>query len=372
MKHARTRTVRAFVALVALAVGIGLLLLWQRTVRPARAEGATVTVKRGTVTLKVEEVGVVEPLRKVEIKSKVSGQVSRVLVDVGAVVKADDVLIELDGRDAQHEIDEADARREVLAARLAAARQQLGFRTQGHGRGVFADSDLAAAEAEATRLALEVRVAAAERRRLEDRLGYTRVRSPIAGVVLARNAEPGEMVSAGVSATVNGRPLLVVAQIDKMLVRTEVSPLDAARLSIGVKATVRIDALEGRTFEGEVYRVAAMGQLSERRRDSTLQVFPVDVVLSPDQEGAGVVRPGMVADLEIVAATHASTLTVPLEAVVREGGSVRLRKLSGAKETLVDVTLGLTNDRTAEVLSGINEGEAIRLLPSSAAALLVR
>lgn len=353
------------VTLVAALVAVVLL----KGKADASADGPAATVTKGTVAIRVEEVGIVEPFRKVELKSKVAGQVTRVSVDVGDRVCAGDVLVELDTRDTQQELRLASARRRVNEVTLDQAKRLLGFKEKAHALGVLSDLELASVEGDVRRLEAQNTVHAAEQSQLRDQLEYTRLRAPIDGVVLARNVQPGELVTPGVAAMVDGKPLMVVAQVDRLLVRAELNQLDVARLRPGQEVGIRVDALPGLDFRGSLFRIGAMAQKSERRPSSQLQVFPVDVVIDAAQPGAGGLKPGMVADLRVDIDAHENVLTLPLEAIVYEDSRAHVRKVAADQtETLTPVELGFQNATTAEIVSGVNEGDKIRVRPADTTA----
>ena len=334
-------------------------------------EGQIVTVQRGKVSIAVQEVGSVEAFRKIDLKSKVSGQVAEVLVDIGSRVKAGDVLVRLDPRDARRELAQAEARRAVNNAVLNQGTMLLDIQAKAHEQGGIPAIDVRRSEGDVKKFRAQLGVDEADTAILRDRVSYTELRSPLDGVVLARNVQPGEMVTPGVSAMVDGKPLLVVAQVEKLLVRAELNQVDVVRLHMNQDVTVRVDALPDQKFVGNVYRIAAMAQKSERRRDSNLMIFPVDVVVDATQNGAEALRPGMVSDISVDLGAHENVLKVPLEAIVRDGDKTQLRVLSEKKEekdkeTLTDVVIGYQNEHEAEILSGVAEGVRIRVRPSSA------
>jgi RND family efflux transporter MFP subunit len=307
-------------------------------------------------------------MRKVDLKSKVAGQVSEVLVDVGCAVRAGDVLVRLDPRDAKRELSLAAARHKVNDAMLGQATNLFNIKQKALQQGALSPVEFASASGELERLQAQMSVDSAEQAILRDKISYTELRSPIDGVILARNIQPGEMVTPGVAAMVDGKPLLVIAQAEKLLVRTELNQMDLTRLHVGTPVDVKVDALPGKNFHGEIFRMAAMAQRSERRKDSNLMVFPIDVVVDTHQPGASDLRPGMMADISIAVDAHDNVLTVPLEAVVREQGKTRLRRI-GAKEheELVDVVVGFQNEQLAEISSGVSEGDRLRIRPAKPA-----
>jgi RND family efflux transporter MFP subunit len=358
--------VQGLVVVTLIAVSGLSVKLWMKRASAQTEEGSVVAVQRGTVKVAIEEVGSVEPLRKVDLKSKVAGQVRDVLVDVGSRVKAGDVLVRLDPRDAQRELALAFSRHAVTQAALTQAEQVLAIQERAKHEGGASSLDVVRAESEAKRLRAQLNVERVEQAVLQDHVGYMDLKAPIDGVVLARNINAGEMVTPGVASMVDGKPLLVVAQVDKLLVRVELNQLDVVRLSLGDKVSVRVDALPERSFVGTVHRTAAMAQRTERRHDSTLMIFPVDVVVDTAQDGAAALRPGMMSDVVIDLKAHENVLYVPLEALVREGGKTQLRKVIDGpmKEALVDVIVGLQNDKQVEILAGIEEGARIRVRSS--------
>jgi len=347
--------------LCSIVVSAVLVLLNKRA--DASSEGPTATVTRDTLNIRVEEVGIVEPFRKVELKSKIAGQVQKVLFDVGDRVKAGDVLIQLDPRDTTQELRRAAAEHRVNVVMLDQATKLLGFKQEAHRLGVLSDLELATVNGDVRRLEAQNAVHSAVQSQLRDKIEATGLRSPIDGVVLARNVEPGEMVTPGVAAMVDGKPLMVVAQVDRLLVRTELNQLDVTRLSVGKPVEVRVDALPGQVFEGKVFRIAAMAQKSERRPESRLQVFPVDVVVDATS-GASALKPGMIADLQVAIESVKDVLTVPLEAIVYEEGDAHVRRIEGESEALVPVRLGKQNAQLAEVLDGVKEGDRLRIRPA--------
>lgn len=366
------KRMRTWIVLAVLVLGGGGSLYAYNRSKTQAPEGEVVSVERGRIEVNVQEVGSIEPFRKVEIKSKVAGQVQAVLVDVGDEVQEGTLIMRLDPQDSARDVKQYEARTKITESQLAVAKSQLALKKKAHQNGALTELELSLAEGEVGRLEAQTALEQVELQGARDRLAYTQIRSPIRGIVLARNVQPGEMVTPGVASVATGNPLLVVAQIEKLLVRTELNQIDVARIKPKDKVEIGVDALPGKKFSGEIFRIAAMAQKSERRRESNLQIFPVDVVVDRKQASADMLRAGMMADITIGLEAKDKVLVVPLEAVVREGNKTKLwrvRSGSGSdkeQDELVEVTIGLQNDRQAEVLTGVNEGEKVRIRPASA------
>jgi multidrug efflux pump subunit AcrA (membrane-fusion protein) len=149
--------------------------------------------------------------------------------------------------------------------------------------------------------------------------------------------------------------------------------IDVAKVGVGREATLTLDALPGKSYRATVTKVAPA---SVKLAGKDQEVFPIEARLeAPD----GAVKPGMTADVRIHLDAKENALVVPLEAVVRESGRSYVTKIveshgAGARKgggvphpEKVEVTLGLRNDREAEVTSGLEEGARVLLRPASAA-----
>jgi len=353
-------------ALGALAlVGLGLFAAQKSRARPAPIDPALlVTATRKSLEVEILETGRVQPREKVDLKSKVPGQVQAVLVHEGATVKKGDTLLVLDPTDYQRDLAKADAE----LARAAAA---LDFAKLTHQRAERGVAQGVAQRFEIDQTAHDERTAGAAARSAEvavrvaqDRLRYTKLVSPIDGTVIARGIEPGESVVPGVQSTFDGKALLTIADLGALLVKVNMNQIDVAKVSVGRKATLTLDALPGRTYHAVITKVAPA---SVKLAGKDQEVFPVEAQLdAPD----GLVKPGMTADVRVHLDAKAGVLALPLEAIVKESGRSYVMRVVDAEPgkgpQKIEVTLGLRNDREVEV-SGIDEGTRVVLRPPSAA-----
>ncbi|HEY7956356.1 MAG TPA: efflux RND transporter periplasmic adaptor subunit, partial [Polyangia bacterium] len=169
-----------------------------------------VTVKRGDLDIEVIETGKVQPREKVEIKSKVAGQVERVYVDEGQKVKKGQLLLRLDPTDYKRDTARTEADLEQAKIALEYSKLQLDRRKRGLAdRGVAqADVDFAENDVEAKKVAVDR--AQVELDAARDRLSYTEIYSPLSGTIIEKGIQPGEVVTPGVQATFEGKALLSV------------------------------------------------------------------------------------------------------------------------------------------------------------------
>jgi HlyD family secretion protein/macrolide-specific efflux system membrane fusion protein len=324
-----------------------------------------VDVKRADLRIEVIETGKVQPRERVEIKSKVAGQVARVFVEEGQKVKRGQLLLRLDATDYQRDVERCQA--DVDQARLAVEYAELMLDRRKKGlaeRGVpQADVDFAANDLAAKRVAYErAKVALVAAR---DKLRYTEIQSPLDGTVIEKGIRVGEVVTPGVQATFEGKPLLTVADLSTIIVKADLNQIDVARVKLGQKVTLTLDALPGKSYEAEITKVAPASMLPKGK---DVDVFPVEATLkAPD----GDIKPGMTADVRVHIETKPKVLVLPIEAVVKEKGKswvtvVTYDEKGRPKTDRAEVTTGARNDREVEIVSGVKEGQKILIKPGSA------
>ena len=361
----------ALIALVVVAagVGVGFKLKGGDDVAIDKALLAKVTKK--DLAVEVIDTGKIEPREKVDIKSKVAGQVLEVLVDEGQHVDKGQLLLRLDPVDYARESARADA--ELAQAQQAASFAELALNRK---KAALADRAVAAADVEVAQNELDmrkasVRIAEVAVNAAHDRLKSCDIKSPMAGTVIARGIEPGEVVTPGVQATFEGKPLLTVADLSTLIAKVELNQIDVARVAVGQSAKLTLDALPDQSFVAHVTKVAPAA-VKATGRDA--EVFPVECTLEGDAAagtGAGAIKSGMTADVRILVETRPQVLVLPIEAVVKEDGKQKVKRVKvgadGAKKAgdKTDVKVGKSNDREMEIVDGVKEGDEVVIDPAS-------
>jgi HlyD family secretion protein/macrolide-specific efflux system membrane fusion protein len=324
-----------------------------------------VSVTRKSLDVEILETGRIQPREKADVKSKVAGQVQTVLVEEGASVKAGDVLLTLDPTDYQRDLAKAEADVAQASAALDFAKLSRERAERGAAQGVAPQFDVQQTAHDERTRAVALRAAEVARNMSQDRLHYTKVLAPMDGTVIVRGIEPGESVVPGVQATMDGKPLLTIADLRTLLVKLNLNQIDVAKVAVGRKATLTLDALPGHSYEATITKVAPA---SVKLQGKDQEVFPIEAQLEkPD----GLVKPGMTADVRVHLDSKPDVLVVPLEALVKEGGRSYLTKIvegrPGEQKTeKVEVKPGLRNDREVEI-TGVEQGTRVMLKPPSAA-----
>jgi HlyD family secretion protein/macrolide-specific efflux system membrane fusion protein len=355
-------------AIILVLIGGGVIALSKRGgAGPRELDPSLITtVKRADLPIEVLETGKVQPREKVEIKSKVAGQVQKVFVDAGDHVKKGQLLLQLDPTDYERDVAKTEA--DVAAAKNALEFSELQLQRRENGlkeRGVAQmDVDTAAADVKAKKVAVQTATVAYNA--ASDRLHYTRITSPMDGTVTERGIQPGEVVTPGVQATFEGKALLTISDLSTLIVKADLNQIDVARVQLGQKVTVTLDALPGKSYDATITKIAPA---SITPKDKQVDVFPVEATLAKADTA---IKPGMTADVRIHIDKKTNVLSLPIEAVVKENGKQFVTKVvpgeNGKQKTeKVEVALGARNDRALEITSGIKEGDKILIKPASSA-----
>jgi macrolide-specific efflux system membrane fusion protein len=332
----------------------------------------TAVVKRADLDVVVLETGRVEPRLQTQIKSKVGGQVIEVRVEEGEKVKTGQVLLRIDPTDYRRDVARMEAETAQYREAVGYSGLQLDRSQRAQAGAIAAVAELDQAKHEAAMARARLRSAQVALETARDRLRYTEIEAPFEGTIIQRAIQPGEVVVPGVTATVEGKALLVLADLSALLVKIDLNQIDVARVKRGQKADVTLDALPGKTYAAEVTRVAPAAAVSARgsAQGHAPDVFPVEAVLDVSQD-LSAIKPGMTADVRILVDRKPKVLVLPIEAVVSEKGKSFVQVIDQSKAgkpttTRREVTVGARSDRELEVQSGLAEGARILIKPPAA------
>jgi HlyD family secretion protein len=362
---------------------------------------ATEKVERGNLTVTVSATGNLQPTNEVQVGSEQSGLITQVFVDNNDRVTAGQPLARLDTArlqdlivqaqaglaSAQAQVATADA--SAAQARANLARQEEVWRVSNHR--VPSETELDAARAESRRGAAGVNSARAQvmqaRAQLssaQTNLSKATIYSPVTGVVLSRQIDPGQTVAASFQAPV----LFTIAEdLSAMKLEVRVDEADVGQVHEGQRATFTVDAYPGRTFPAVVTRVDvganASGSTTSGSSSSTASaastVIAYTAVLSV-QNPELILRPGMTATAEIVTTERQNALLVP-NAALRwspERDAAANKSAGGVTSVLVprrpgrggagggrggrEVSIGRGSRQTVYVLGADGEPTPIRVI----------
>ena len=289
--------------------------------------------------LTVEASGTVEAISSIEIKSKASGQVLFLGAEIGDFVEKGIVLARIDQRTPTNTLAQANADLEVAKVRLSNAKNQFNRSKRLHDEGnisdkSFEDAQEASSSAQAQFVRAEVFLENA-RIALDD----TSVRSPIAGTVISRLAEVGQVITSPTSAVGGGTLLMEMADLNKVRVRALIDEIDIGKISIGQEATLKVSAYRDKRFTGVVSKIEPMSQV-----DQNVTTFPVLIDI---ENKDNLLLIGMNTDVEIEILNEEVALALP-------AGSLRTRKDIASVAPLLGITKKDLNNFLTEKVAGEN------------------
>jgi HlyD family secretion protein len=384
-------------------IGLGIVLLGAVVVYAFASGGTKIDpsklakVEKGDLAKSVVATGKIEPITKVEIKSKASGIVKKLYVDYGDKVKKGQILAELDKEEIYARVEQARAQLEASTASANATRADLQRakvdaegpdvpllkRAYDRATGMAKDGIVSASAlddaqknyemslnkqnvAKAQLQVLQAKIGQAQAqtaqdranlKQLEEQLGYTTIESPIDGIVLSRDVEIGDAVSSilvlGSSATL----VMTLGDTSEVYVKGKVDESDIGKVYMGQPARIKVESFKDKTFTGKVTKISPMGVEKDN-----VTTFEVRVSINNPE---GVLKANMTANAEVILEEHKSVLQIPEGSIIYDKdkkASVEVPDPKGKEgKRKVAVNIGISNGAKTELLAGLKEGDQVVL-----------
>jgi HlyD family secretion protein len=384
-------------------VGLGIVLLIAIGVFAATRGGTKIDpsklakVEKGDLAKSVVATGKVTPITKVEVKSKASGIVKKLLVDYGDRVKKGQLLAQLDKVEIEAQVEQSKAGLEAAEANLKSSQADferakvdaegpdVPLLKRAYERavnmakdGVVSTSALEDAQknyemslnkqnvSKAQVTVLKAKIAQSQAnvaqdqanlKQLEEQLSYTDIISPIDGIVLSRDVQMGDAVSSilvlGSSATL----VMTLGDTSEVYVKGKVDESDIGKVYLGQRARIKVESFKDKTFDGKVTKISPMGVEKDN-----VTTFEVRVSI---QNPGGELKAEMTANAEIILDEHKNVLQIPEGAILYDKdkkASVEIPDPKGKEgKNKVAVNIGISNGAKTEVLSGLKEGDQVVL-----------
>jgi len=354
-------------------------------------------VARGDVARSVVATGKITPITQVEVKSKASGIVEKLFVDINNVVHKGQPLAELDQ---QEILDQVAAQRAQLAsteanvANYEAALEQDKVNASAPDLPMYkvtldrniamvkeglvpqqsldnanrdylaalnkrdtAKAQLGVDGAKLKQAKAQVAQSEASLKQLEEQLSYTTIVAPMDGVVLSRDVEIGDAVSSILVLGSTATLVMTVGDTGEVYVKGKVDEADIAHVYLGQPARIKVESFRDRYFQGKVTKISPMGVEKDN-------VTTFEVRVSINNPG-GELKAQMTANAEILLDEHKGVLTVPENAVIYDAAKNASVEVPDPKQKdgtrKVAVKVGLSNGSLTELLSGLNLGDQVVL-----------
>jgi HlyD family secretion protein len=354
-------------------------------------------VEKGDLAKSVVATGKVEPITKVEVKSKASGIVKKLYVEYGDRVKQGQLLAQLDKIEIEAGVEQSRASLEAAQANLTSSKADyerakvdaespdVPLLKRAYERnlsmqkdGVVSQSALDDAEkdyrlavnkqnvARAQMLVLQAKIAQAQAqvaqdqaslKQFEEQLSYTDIVSPLDGIVLSRDVEIGDAVSSILVLGSGATLVMTLGDTSQVYVKGKVDESDIGRVYLGQPARIKVESFKDKTFNGVVTKISPMGVEKDN-----VTTFEVRVSI---QNPGGELKAEMTANAEIILEEHKSVLQIPEGAIIYDkdrNASVEVPDAKGKDgQRKVAINIGISNGAKTEVLKGLNEGDQVIL-----------
>lgn len=323
---------------------------------PMTVELATAT--RAPVAETVQVVGNLVGAQTVEVAPKVSGRLQAVEVRIGDPVRRGQLIALVEDQEIREQVKQAEASYQVSQATIRQREADLKFAETNLDRSrslferqLLPKQALDDAEARFQSAAAQLDLARAQFAQSTSRLdelritlGNTRIVSPVDGFVGRRRLDAGAFVN-------SNAPVVDVVDIRTVRMVVNLVERDIRRISVGAPADVDVDAYPGEVFRGRIARVAPVLDPATRTAEMEIEVPNADFRL----------KPGMYARVNLVVGQRQDALVVPRNAVVAVDGRQGVFTIEGESRvaTFAPVGVGLQNQESAEILSGLSEGQKV-------------
>jgi len=326
----------------------------------------TVVIIKDDLRLTVGATGVVTPYVEVEVKSKAGGEIISFLFEEGYNLSKGEVAVRLDPETEKSRVNQAHADLLIAEAGLEKAgitlkdeelklkRQKSLFEDKVISRQALDNAIIAAEKAKS-----DVKIAEAGLIRAEeslkvanDRLEDTEIKAPLAGTILRKYVEEGQVIASTTSSVSEGTLLFTMADLDRIYIKALVDETDIGRVRPDQTVDVTVDAYPEKTFKGNVVRIAPQGRV-----ESTITVF--EVTIEVENKDKSMLKPMMTANAEILTDLKKDVLLVPSEAVRAKGDEIGIYKASDGKSLWIPVSTGMSNGILTEVQGDVKEGEDV-------------
>jgi HlyD family secretion protein len=354
-------------------------------------------VGRGDIARSVVATGKITPITQVEVKSKASGIVEKLYVDINNRVTKGEPLAQLDQ---QEILAQVAAQRAQLASteanvtnfdatlvqdKVSAAAPDLPMYKVTLDRNIAmvkdglvpqqsldnanrdylaalnkrdtAKAQLGVDQAKLKQAKAQVAESQATLNQLEEQLSYTTIQAPMDGVVLSRDVEIGDAVSSILVLGSTATLVMTIGDTHEVYVKGKVDEADIAHVYLGQPARIKVESFRDRYFQGKVTKISPMGVEKDN-----VTTFEVRVSINNPN---GELKAQMTANAEILLDEHKNVLTLPENAVIYDQQKNASVEIPDAKQKdgkrKVAVKVGLSNGAMTELLSGLREGEQVVL-----------
>jgi len=299
-------------------------------------------VKRTNLNAYLVLNGVVEPERKIEIFSRLSAYVKKIVQEEGAYVKEGAILALLDDTEIRISYEQAKIQLEQAKLSLEEAEKNFKRNKELIEKDLISEQEFQTQEAQYKQRQLDYENRSEEFKNLQLQLNWTKIRALSEGFVTERLIEVGDRVNAN-------EQVYTIEDFKPLLVRVYVPASDATQLETKMPAEVTTEVLQGKVFEGDVKLINPRIDVQSGTVKVTVEVFDESLQL----------KPGMFVEVRIITGAKENLLVIPRKAILYKQNLTYVFVIQGNQVSQREVTLGLIEEDQVEVTGGLKEGDVI-------------
>ena len=314
-------------------------------------------VELGTIVIKLEETGEIQPIREIEQKSQVSGELVKFFVEEGDYINKGDLIAEIEPDFSQAEaILRVNSNLKLAEIELENAKEKYNKR-----KALFADNYISETELDNYKDAYttaQINYDSALQqyelvKEIESDNNLSKLYSTASGTIIQKPVEEGEMVVSSSGSYSSGTVILKLADLSRMIVNTKINEVDISKIEIGMKVNIQVDAYPYEDFNGKITKIAAMAI-----NYNNVKVFPVEIELKEVDEK---LKPGMTANITIIGEERKDIVVIPIRCIFSddEGNDIVYKVKNDTIGSGDVVKTGINNFQEVEIIEGIAVGDTI-------------
>jgi HlyD family secretion protein len=314
-------------------------------------------VANGSITIKLEETGEIQPIKEFEIKSKVSGKVLKFYVEEGDYITNGQVIADI-----EPDYNQAETIARVKSnLKLAEIKLENSTENLKEKQDLFDKKYISADELDAASDGLKETIISYESamqqyeliKEIETENNVSKLVASASGTIIQKPVEEGEMVVSSANSYSAGTIVLKLADLRRMVVRTHINEVDISKIKKSQKAEIKVDAYPYDKYQGEISKIAAMAITY-----NNIKVFPIEIeILESDDK----LKPGMTANITIIGQKKEDIVVLPIRAIFSddEGQDIVWLVKNDSISKSVPVKTGINNFQEVEIIEGLSVGDSI-------------
>ncbi|TSA24103.1 efflux RND transporter periplasmic adaptor subunit [bacterium] len=321
---------------------------------------STAVAKIDDISIVLDEVGEIRPVKEVNVKSKLSGRISKMFVEEGEYIHVSDIIAEIEPDMAQAQtLSRIKSTLKTTEINLENAQKDYESSKELYDKSLISDEEWRDAQ-NGLKLAQISYDSALEQYKLVEEIGITetnmKVTAPVSGMIIHKTVEEGEMVVSSESYS-GGTVLITIADLSQMIILTDINEVDIGKISLGREAKITIDAFPDKKYGGEIIHISPMAAIG----NNNIRTFQVKVSI---EDNLKELRPGMSANVTIIGKTRKGVVTIPIQAIFQDedGNDVVYIVKSDTLITSAIVKTGINDLQKVEIMEGVAEGDTISLV----------